>query len=306
MHCYPAENILPLFSYCLDPPCLVFQYMENGTLFSKLLDSRNPLNWKQRANVAVGIARGLRHLHSYNIVHGDIKGLNILLDRHLEPKIGDFGSTRLLYNKSGQTTSVVFMKSMPGTPYYLPNWYLAIGQQGKEVRKTIDVYSFGMVLLEILSGKLSECRDSQERTLRIFVDTDIANHFDPPEDYIAPVDTKDRKFQINIKNRVDGKLQVSVVDADWARIMFDAGRSCTIFDQTPWEPPLRDPTPWKTMKEKDITMERIHELLEECYHYYREHLGENAKHQIKPLEITDLVKKVTTGILPNEPQKMDC
>ena len=149
MHCYPAENILPLFSYCLDPPCLVFQYMENGTLFSKLLDSRNPLNW--------------RHLHSYNIVHGDIKGLNILLDRHLEPKIGDFGSTRLLYNKSGQTTSVVFMKSMPGTPYYLPNWYLAIGQQGKEVRKTIDVYSFGMVLLEILSGKLSECRDSQQR-----------------------------------------------------------------------------------------------------------------------------------------------
>jgi len=52
------------------------------------------LKWSTRGNIALGTARGLCHLHANNVIHGDIKGPNILLDKHLEPKIGDFGLAR--------------------------------------------------------------------------------------------------------------------------------------------------------------------------------------------------------------------
>ncbi len=52
------------------------------------------MTWHQRANIALGTARGLRHLHAYNIIHGDIKSANVLLDKHFEPQIGDFGLAR--------------------------------------------------------------------------------------------------------------------------------------------------------------------------------------------------------------------
>jgi len=57
-------------------------------------DGTLPLTWRMRANIALGTARGLCHLHANNIIHGDIKGPNILLDKHFEPKIGDFGLAR--------------------------------------------------------------------------------------------------------------------------------------------------------------------------------------------------------------------
>jgi len=95
MHSYPAENILPLLAISFDPafltePCLVYQLMPNGSVSDhlKLRDGTPPLTWQQRANIALGTARGLQHLHGNNIIHGDIKSGNILLDKHFEPKIG--------------------------------------------------------------------------------------------------------------------------------------------------------------------------------------------------------------------------
>ena len=73
MHCYPSENVLQLLTYCISHPCLIFQYMENGSLDHKLKDKDDPLSWKNRANIALGVARGIHHLHANNIVHGDIK-----------------------------------------------------------------------------------------------------------------------------------------------------------------------------------------------------------------------------------------
>ena len=73
--------------------------MPNGSLYDKLNpanDNYQPLTWEQRANVALGVARGLTHLHSIHILHGNIKSSNILLDKHLEPKIGDFGTVALM------------------------------------------------------------------------------------------------------------------------------------------------------------------------------------------------------------------
>ena len=300
MHCYPAENIIPLFTYCLDPPCIVGQYMENGTLSSKLLDVNKPLNWSQRANIAVGIARGLHHLHANNIFHGDIKGPNILLDKHLEPKIGDFGTARLLYNLSGNETSKIILPRMPGSPDYLPNWYIE-GSKVKVVRTQVDMYSFGMVLLEIMSGKLSgdkKLKDSRNRTLRNYVDTDIIKQTDPPSEYIAPVDETNRSFTITIEEKVDGQVQYSEQSCDWAKLMFDIGRQCTMHNQVPWREPLKDKTPWVTMRENGITAKNIHEHLEDCYSYYVQKEAANV-------DAIQLVERITTGCLKNQPQDMD-
>lgn len=92
------ENILPLYAYSIggEMPCLIYQFMSNGTLEDKLLmrHTTEPLSWLQRHLIATGIARGLQYLHTIAdkpLIHVDIKTANILLDQNLEPKIGDFG-----------------------------------------------------------------------------------------------------------------------------------------------------------------------------------------------------------------------
>ena len=89
MHCYPSDHVLQLLTYCLKPPCLVFTYMENGSLDDKLHNDpwNPPLSWAYRAKIALGTAKALCHLHGNNIVHGDIKSSSILLDKYFEPKI---------------------------------------------------------------------------------------------------------------------------------------------------------------------------------------------------------------------------
>lgn len=97
----PHENILSLYAYSIDGevPCLVYQYMPNGSLADRLRKKNGtpPLNWRQRFEIAKGIARGLQYLHTIGNkprIHGDIKSANILLDKNFEPKIGDFGLAR--------------------------------------------------------------------------------------------------------------------------------------------------------------------------------------------------------------------
>ncbi|XP_057665414.1 uncharacterized protein LOC130899476 [Diorhabda carinulata] len=106
LHClnaYRHDNILPLYGYSIGGPhpCLVYQYMAGGSLDNRLRtkDAEKLLNWPQRLNVAIGVARGLQFLHTNMInrkplVHGDIKSANILLDPCNQPRIGDFGLAR--------------------------------------------------------------------------------------------------------------------------------------------------------------------------------------------------------------------
>jgi len=311
-HCYPADNIVPLYTYCEDPSCLVFQYMENGTLYDKLQDTVRPLTWKQRANIAMGIARGLYHLHANNVVHGDIKGQNILLDKHLEAKIGDFGTNRLLYSPLGDTVTWINLPSMAGTRDYLPNWYVA-HQNGKIVRKQIDVYSFGMVMLEIMSGRPQgdTWRDSNHRTLRDFVNNDMPNHSEPPSEYVSPSDDEQRIFRIEVEEEVDGRTQRVSTNVDWAKMMFDIGRQCTMYDQTPWRGVDRfnNPTPWRTMQENNITMANLYQILEDCYTYYLMSIGENANEYDPDVEAMGLrtARRVESGFLsnPNDSEEMD-
>ncbi|KAI9100028.1 hypothetical protein K1719_024246 [Acacia pycnantha] len=134
---------------------LVYEYMKNKSLDNFLFGKRKgSLSWKQRCNIILGTAKGLAYLHEefhVRVIHRDIKTNNILLDDNLQPKIADFGLARLLpEDKSHLSTKFA------GTLGYTAPEYLIHGQLSAKV----DVYSYGVVVLEIVSG-----RQSQELTI---------------------------------------------------------------------------------------------------------------------------------------------
>nr|KYP60697.1 Receptor-like protein kinase [Cajanus cajan] len=127
-----------------------YRYMPNGSLHDAL-HGRNPphsLEWNVRHKIAVGVAHGLAYLH-YDcdpvIVHRDIKTSNVLLDSEMEPHITDFGIAKLLDQPSTSTQSA----SVTGTPGYIAPENAYTTTMGKES----DVYSYGVVLLELISRK---------------------------------------------------------------------------------------------------------------------------------------------------------
>ncbi|CAO2161631.1 unnamed protein product [Urochloa humidicola] len=143
-------NLVHLLGFCVkrNMRLLVYQYMPNGSLDSHLFSERSSLlNWGLRYKIALGIAKGLDYLHEGCedcIIHCDIKPKNILLDEEFCAKISDFGMAKLLGHefKSALTT-------IRGTMGYLaPEWVY-----GQPITKKADVYSFGIVLLEIVSGR---------------------------------------------------------------------------------------------------------------------------------------------------------
>jgi serine/threonine protein kinase len=129
---------------------LVYEYMANGSLDKFLFgERRGTLNWKQRFNIIVGMARGLAYLHQefhVCIIHRGIKSSNVLLDDEFQPKIADFGLARLLPDDHSHLST-----KFAGTLGYTAPEYAIHGQLSEKV----DTYSFGVVVLEILSGRKS-------------------------------------------------------------------------------------------------------------------------------------------------------
>ncbi|KAK3015499.1 hypothetical protein RJ639_005381 [Escallonia herrerae] len=147
-------NLVQLIGCCVEGSnrILVYEYLENNSLASALLGSRGKritLDWPMRAAICMGTASGLAFLHEEaepHIVHRDIKASNILLDECLHPKIGDFGLAKLFPDNVTHLSTRV-----AGTVGYLAPEYALLGQ----LTKKVDVYSFGVLLLEIISGRSS-------------------------------------------------------------------------------------------------------------------------------------------------------
>eukprot|EP00064_Thunnus_orientalis_P008671 superscaffoldBa00001052_g8694 len=142
------ENLVDMVGFSCDGqhPCLVYAFMANGSLLDRLACSEDTplLSWQQRCSIAEGTARGLEYLHSNHHVHRDVKSANILLDENLVAKISDFGLTRA---SAKRTSTTMMTERIVGTCAYMAPEALR-----GEITPKSDVFSFGVVLLEILSG----------------------------------------------------------------------------------------------------------------------------------------------------------
>lgn len=142
------KNLVQLLGFCIEQnhQLLVYELMKNGTLSAFLFRQEIP-TWDKRVEIALGIARGLLYLHEEcetQIIHCDIKPQNVLLDNNYITKIADFGLAKLL--KKDQTRTSTMIRGTMG--YMAPEWL-----RNAPVTAKVDVYSFGVMLLEIIFCK---------------------------------------------------------------------------------------------------------------------------------------------------------
>nr|CAD1842054.1 unnamed protein product [Ananas comosus var. bracteatus] len=147
------NNIISLVGFCFedDNLILVYDYLPRGSLEEVLHGEtkRSDFGWDERYRAAVGVARALDYLHGNGndqpVIHRDVKSSNILLSSDFEPKLSDFGLALWASNATSQITC----NDVAGTFGYLAPEYFMHGK----VNEKIDVYAFGVVLLELISGR---------------------------------------------------------------------------------------------------------------------------------------------------------
>ncbi|XP_012698401.1 probable LRR receptor-like serine/threonine-protein kinase At1g53440 isoform X2 [Setaria italica] len=155
-------NLVRLFGCCIDGDqlLLIYEFLENNSLGRALFEHKLKLDWPTRYNICLGTAKGLVYLHeesTLKIIHRDIKPSNILLDEKLQPKISDFGLAKLNDDSGPVSTRIA------GTVGYMAPEYAT---RGCLTRKA-DIYSYGVVTLEIVSGMSNTNSVSNEEYLHL-------------------------------------------------------------------------------------------------------------------------------------------
>ncbi|KAM1025897.1 hypothetical protein ACFX13_039616 [Malus domestica] len=158
------NNVVELLGYASGSEhlCLVYEFVRNGSLndhlHDPLLKGNQPLSWTARAQIALDTARGIEYIHDHTktrYVHRDIKTSNILLDQGLRAKVADFGLARLVERSNEED---IIATRVVGTPGYIPP------ESVRELQMTskTDVYAFGVVVAELITGQRAIFRDNGE------------------------------------------------------------------------------------------------------------------------------------------------
>ncbi|CAI8611720.1 unnamed protein product [Vicia faba] len=160
------KNLLSLRGYCAEGQerLIVYDYMPNLSLLSHLHGQHSTeslLDWNRRMNIAIGSAEGILYLHvqaTPHIIHRDVKASNVLLDSDFQARVADFGFAKLIPDGATHVTTRV-----KGTLGYLAPEYAMLGK----ANESCDVYSFGILLLELATGKkpLEKLSSSMKRSI---------------------------------------------------------------------------------------------------------------------------------------------
>ncbi|WOG90730.1 hypothetical protein DCAR_0309974 [Daucus carota subsp. sativus] len=153
-------NLIETWGYCIKGKqrFLVSEYMDNGSLADNL--SLNILDWEKKYKIALGTAKGLAYLHEEClewVLHCDVKPHNILLDSNYEPKVADFGLSKLLKRDVARNPRFSRIRGTRG--YMAPEWI-----SNQTITSKVDVYSYGIVVLEMITGR--------SPTTNVYDDTD--------------------------------------------------------------------------------------------------------------------------------------
>ncbi|XP_062101126.1 U-box domain-containing protein 34-like isoform X2 [Humulus lupulus] len=154
LSCIRHPNMVLLLGACPEFGCLVYEYMNNGSLEDRLFQRGNtpPISWRKRFKIASEVATALLFLHQTKpepLVHRDLKPGNILLDRNFVTKISDVGLARLVPPSVADQVTQYRMTSAAGTFCYIDPEY----QQTGRLTTKSDIYSFGILLLQIITAK---------------------------------------------------------------------------------------------------------------------------------------------------------
>jgi len=201
-------------------PCIVYQWMPNGSLDDRLQKKQGTpaLSWAQRYTIAIGTANGIQFLHNHDhsgkqLVHGDIKSANILLDKNFEPKIGDFGLAREV---EGGESKYFVLSTIYGTQFYLPQDFL----RSKKLSAKVDTYSFGVILFDLVTGKRPQTK------------VDVGGS----KEYLLDVMRESASIPSHL---VDVSWPEQVRDSHLCKILYNVGKQCTA-DRARLRPEMED------------------------------------------------------------------
>jgi len=144
-------RIIGFYGISVDTPgrySIVMDYMAGGSLYN-LLHNQQPLIWRSRYRIALDVTSGLAHLHNKDILHRDLKSLNVLLDSQLRARLTDFGLSKIK-TETASTTATASSQSVGTLPWMAPELF----KRRAKYTKSADMYSYGMVLWELASRKV--------------------------------------------------------------------------------------------------------------------------------------------------------